>query len=70
MHNSLRLDSLRLVIVKAQIVKLVILNELKSTNISSVSYMLTSAREVLVKLIKEVQRRRGVGGGGGGGLKQ
>jgi hypothetical protein len=50
--NSLRLSSLRLVIVKTWIVKLVVLSELK-VKMGSVRYMFSCARELLVKLVKK-----------------
>ena len=53
MLGSLRLGSLWLVIVKAQIVKLIKDNEL-NLKIGSVRYLFTSAHEQIVKLVKEM----------------
>jgi hypothetical protein len=51
--RSLRLGSLKLMINKAQIIKLVKNNELKSL-FGSARYVLASAHELLVKIVKKI----------------
>jgi hypothetical protein len=55
--GSLRLGSLRLVLVKAQIFKLVNFNELK-VKFGSAHYALTSAHERSLRIVKEKMQEK------------